>query len=87
MAAASNQLKTAAQQTYLWTARSWLTLYRQLFVVLVAGNLAVIIVASAGVCDWAARHRVQFSVANTLVTVLTRNEVRSLKLACMARHF
>ena len=86
MAPARSQVKTAAQQTYLWTARSWLTLYRQLFVLLVVGNLAVIIVASAGTCDWAARHRVQFAVANTLVTVLTRNEVRSLKLACIVWH-
>ena len=41
------------------------------------GNLTVAIVASAGACDWASKRRVQFAVANTLVTVLTRNEVGS----------
>ena len=82
MEGAKGQAKTAVQQTYLWTARSWLTLYRQLCVVIVCANLVLIVVASAGGCEWASRRRVQFAVANTLVTVLTRNEVRPCKSAC-----
>lgn len=73
---AKNKVKTATKQTYLWTARSWLTLYRLLFAAIVLGNLIVVILASAGACNWASLHRVQFAVANTLITVLTRNEVR-----------
>lgn len=53
----------------------WLTLYRQLFAWCVAFNLIAAVVAAAGAWDWAFRHRVQFAVTNTLVTVLTRNEV------------
>ena len=56
--------------------RGWLTLYRQLFAWIVVANLTVAILASAGACDWASKRRVQFAVANTLFTLLTRNEVR-----------
>lgn len=55
--------------------KGWFTLYRQLFAWIVVANLTVAIVASAGACEWASKRRVQFAVANTLVTVLTRNEV------------
>ena len=55
--------------------KGWLTLYRQLFAWIVVANLTVAILAAAGACDWASKRRVQFAVANTLVTVLTRNEV------------
>lgn len=65
--------------------RGWLTLYRQLFAWIVVANLTVAILAAAGACDWASKRRVQFAVANTLVTLLTRNEVRRVSVATCAR--
>ena len=69
---------SSAEPSFWLGTKSWFTLYRQLFAWIVVGNLTVAIVASAGACDWASKRRVQFAVANTLVTVLTRNEVGSL---------
>ena len=43
-----------------------------------AGNLAVLILAATQAWPWAHQHRVQFSAANILISVLARNEV-SLK--------
>lgn len=76
------QVETAAKQTYLWTARSWLTLYRLMFAAIVVANLIVVILASTGNCDWGSLRRVQFAVANTLITVLTRNEVCHVVFYC-----
>lgn len=70
----------------LWLGNlGWLTLYRQLFAWIVVANLTVAILASAGACDWASKRRVQFAVANTLVTLLTRNEVRRVCIAKYAK--
>ncbi|KAK9805868.1 hypothetical protein WJX73_010514 [Symbiochloris irregularis] len=66
---------TPLQPSTLQTACSWLTVYRQLFAWIVAGNLAIIIAAAAQAFPWAHVHRVQFTAANILVSILARNEV------------
>lgn len=71
-----NAASTTSKQAFVWSAaRGWLTLYRQLFAWIVAFNLTAAVLAAAGTWDWAHRHRVQFAVANTLITVTARNEV------------
>lgn len=73
---AMDATKKVTQQTPLWTAAlDWFTVYRQLFAWIFAFNLAVAIVAATGTWNWAHTHRVQFAVANTLISVLARNEV------------
>jgi hypothetical protein len=70
--------KKAPQPTSSYTAAlQWFTVYRQLFTWIVAFNLAVAIVAATESWPWAHTHRVQFAVANTLISVLARNEVRN----------
>lgn len=65
-----------AKQACLFSSFSaWLTLYRQLFIWIVAFNVTALVLGATGVWGWASRHRVQFAVTNTLITVLTRNEV------------
>lgn len=63
------------QTTLLAAALVWFTVYRQLFAWILAFNLAVAIVAATQAWPWAHTHRVQFAVANTLISVLARNEV------------
>lgn len=53
----------------------WWTVYRQLFLWIVTGNLTIVIVAAAGAFPWGHKHRVQFTAANILISVLARNEV------------
>lgn len=50
-------------------------MYRQLFLWIVTGNLTIVIVAAAGAFPWGHKHRVQFTAANILISVLARNEV------------
>ena len=71
----SNAIATSKQALVWSAAYGWLTLYRQLFIWITAFNLIAAVVAAAGAWSWASSHRVQFAVANTLITVLTRNEV------------
>ena len=81
-----NVATSPSKQALVWSAtRGWLTLYRQLFAWIVLFNLVAAVVAAAGAWDWASRHRVQFAVTNTLLTVLTRNEVSDSTLAWPVR--
>lgn len=50
-------------------------MYRQLFAWVVTFNLVALILAATGAWPWAFHHRVQFALANTLISVLARNEV------------
>ena len=83
-----NASNAVSKQAFVWSAiRGWLTLYRQLFAWIVLFNLIAAVVAAGGAWDWASKHRVQFAVANTLLTVLTRNEVSDRILVCAASYY